>query len=476
MEGVSENPYDAIPYTSYPRVETHPDRLATLATLLGMRPAPVRHCRVLEIGCGDGGNLVPMAYSLPESRFVGVDLAERPIAAAGRTISELGLSNIEMIAADLRTIGDSFGEFDYIIAHGVYSWVPAEVRAALLGVCRARLAPHGVAFIDYNALPGRHLRKMIREMMQYHTRHCGDAKERVEQGRWFLEWLGKSLTVQPAWRAVLNEEISRLLQYAPGHLAHDDLAETNDSFYFHEFVGHASAHGLQYLSDAANQQAFDIRGTLSWLKDDALERAQYIDFLFLRAFGETLLCRREVPLDRSPRPELFDGMSFSSPAYLVDDQIEGAYGVRLTAGQAAEPLALALGRSYPLPLAFEELLPYAKNRQSLRSILGAMVFTSFAQCHVHDFACQRSVGEMPAASRLARYQAREFNLVANVRHALVELDEPARRLLLLLDGTRDHQAIVHDLAQFEGAPPLEELRRGLPESLAWMAGMGLLEK
>ena len=160
----------------------------------------------------------------------------------------------------------------------------------------------------------------------------------------------------------------------------------------------------------------------------------------------------------------------------MDGQIEGAHGVRLTAGQpAVEPLALALGRSYPLPLAFDELLPYAENRQSLRNVLAAMVFSSFANYHVHDFACQRTVTEKPAASRLARYQARESKRVTNVRHGLVELDESGRQLLLLLDGTRDQEAIARDMAQLEGAPPVEELRRALPDSLAWMAGMGLLE-
>jgi len=473
---VPENPYHTVPYLTYPRFETHPDRLASVATLLGMRPAPVRACRVLEIGCGDGNNLIPMAYYLPESHFVGVDLAERPIEAARRTIAELELSNIEMIAADLRTIDESYSAFDYIIAHGVYSWVPEEVRDALMAAVSARLAPQGAAFLSYNALPGRHFRQMLREMMLYHTRHTADVNERVDQGRWFLEWLRQARAVKTAWRVMLDEEIASLLEYRPDSLAHDDLGESNESFYFHQVAAHAAAHGLQYLGDASNQQAFDVRGSLSWLEDDARERAQYIDFVHLRAFGETLLCRGEVALNRSPDPAVFERMSFSSPARLVDGQIEGLNGVRLSAGQpAVEPVALALGRSYPLPVRFEDLLAYAENHLALRNTLAAMVFTSFAQFHVHDFACQRSVTERPAASRLARHHARSSNRVPTVRHGLVELDEPGRQLLLLLDGTRDHEAIARDLAQCAGAPPPEDLQRALPGSLAWMAGMGLLE-
>jgi ubiquinone/menaquinone biosynthesis C-methylase UbiE len=473
---VPENPYHTVRYLTFPRFETHPDRMAAAATLFGLRPAPVRGCRVLEIACGDANNLIPMAYYLPESRFVGVDLADQAIEAGRRVVAELGLSNIELIAADLRDIGDSFGAFDYVVAHGLYSWVPADVRDALMSVVRARLAPQGVAFISYNAFPGRHIRQMLREMMLYHTRNARDANERLEQGRWFLEWLAKSRAVASTWRAMLDEEIARLLEYRPSSLAHDDLGECNDSFYLHEFADHAARHDLQYLCDASNRQPFDARGVLGWLNGTPVERAQYSDFSQLRAFGETFLCAAEVSVNRSPDPAVFDSMSFSSSAHLVDDQIEGLNGVRLTAGQpSVEPVALAMGRHYPLPVAFQDLLPYVETRESLRHTLAAMVFTSFAQFHVHDFACERSVTAKPVASRLARYYARDSYRVPNVRHGLAELDEAGRHLIRLLDGTRDLAAIARDLSMYEGAPPLQEIEQALPGHLAWFAAMGLLE-
>src|SRR3954471_17103755 len=137
--------YDDVPYPSTPFPQTHPDRLATLATLFGMRPASVERCRVLELGCGDGGNLIPMALVLPESDFLGVDLAGEPIARGRSTIDALGLRNIEMRQDDLRAFANGADagqeQFDFIIAHGVYSWVPEDVRDALLHICRRRLAP-----------------------------------------------------------------------------------------------------------------------------------------------------------------------------------------------------------------------------------------------------------------------------------------------------------------------------------------------
>jgi SAM-dependent methyltransferase len=160
---VQDNPYDEVPYLTRPRLETHPDRLAAVGKLFGMHAAPVATCRVLEIGCGDGGNLVPLAYYLPGSFAVGVDLAPGLIASAETMARDLQVSNIRLVAGDLRDIGPDFGEFDFILAHGLYSWVPPDVRDGLLRVCAQRLTPQGIAFISYNAYPGRHMRQMLRK-------------------------------------------------------------------------------------------------------------------------------------------------------------------------------------------------------------------------------------------------------------------------------------------------------------------------
>src|SRR5262245_22544912 len=119
--------YDELPYSSRAFPYTHPDRLAVWAVLLGMTPRPVGSCRVLELGCGMGANLMPMAEQLPGSQFLGIDLSTRQIAAGKQIAAELGLTNIDFQALDILELGPSLGEFDYIICHGVYSWVPEPV-------------------------------------------------------------------------------------------------------------------------------------------------------------------------------------------------------------------------------------------------------------------------------------------------------------------------------------------------------------
>jgi SAM-dependent methyltransferase len=468
---VSENTYDSIPYPTFPRLATHPDRMAAVALLFGMDPAPVDRCRVLEIGCGNAGNLLPMAYTLPESRFLGIDLAEAPVAQARADIGALGLTNIEVAALDLRTLGAEAGEFDYIIAHGVYSWVAEDVRDSLLALCGQRLAPAGVALVSYNLYPGRHIRHMLREMMFHHTR--GDApRQRVEHARWFLEWLSKECLAPATFRKLIEEDAATLLAYSDGGLAHDDLSPDNHPLYFGDFVAHAAAHGLAYLGDTTVDRMFDARGLLSWLPEDRLEREQYTDFLYLRSFRHTLLCRTEVPLRYPPRAETMERLCFSAPFQVVDGQFEGARGIRIGAKQpSVEAVVRAMGACYPLPVTFLELLPYASDAAELREVLLALVSVGFADCHAYGFPCQDLVSEHPRASALARFQAQRSAQLANVVHTLVNMDEFGRRLVLLLDGTRDFAALARDLADPDHPTSDEVLR----ERLRQLAGLGLLE-
>ena len=141
-----------------------------MAILRGLEPAPINRCRVLELGCGVGLNILGMAFQLPSSEFVGLDLAQRPIASGQASVTGLGLQNISLHSMDLCDASpERFGTFDFIIAHGLYSWVPQPVRERILALCREMLNPQGVAYVSYNAYPGNHLRDLVRGMMRFHT-------------------------------------------------------------------------------------------------------------------------------------------------------------------------------------------------------------------------------------------------------------------------------------------------------------------
>lgn len=169
-DSVSPASYNQVSYLSLSYAQSHPDRLATVATILGLKPPPVEHCPVLEVGCASGGNIIPMAVGLSESEFVGIDYASRQIAQGRAMVDALQLENLVLIERDILDLDADLGQFDYIIAHGVFSWVPRQVQEKLLEVCSRTLTPNGIAYVCYNTFPGWHHSGMMREMMMYRTR------------------------------------------------------------------------------------------------------------------------------------------------------------------------------------------------------------------------------------------------------------------------------------------------------------------
>ena len=446
---MAADPYERVPYPTYPRNQTHPDCLAAVATLFGMRPAPVDRCRVLELGCGDGGNLLPMAYALPASEFAGIDLACDAVGEGRRMAEVLELRNVRLISGDLREIGAGFGEFDYIIAHGLYSWVPRDVREHLLWICRACLAPEGVALVSYNCYPGGYLRQMLREMLRYHVRGLEEPGREMAEARSFLRLFLHSRMLTPEWQALADREARAMMERDDAGLYHDDLAAINDPAWFHEFAAHAAHYGLQYLGEAEPHEMFDHRGALGQVAGGVLEREQYLDFLKVRRFRQTLLCRDSVALDREVGPWNMDRFRFSASGREVAIATEDG-----TARQVAQ----ALKDVFPLSEEFDELLPYAGSPHALREILFTLVSAGFADLHVYEFPCVDTVSERPRASAVARYQAKGSASVTNLCHMVVELEDTARQALQLLDGTRTP----------------DEIGPGR-DWLEWMAEMALLE-
>ncbi|HEY1758842.1 MAG TPA: class I SAM-dependent methyltransferase [Bryobacteraceae bacterium] len=474
---MAQNPYNEILYETPARFTTHPDRLAAVARLFGMEPAPVDRCRYLEIGCGNGNHIVSMAYHLPESQFTGVDLAEVPIANGERMRDALKIGNLTLRAGDLRDIGAEWGEFDYIATHGVYSWVSAEVRDALMRVCKERLAPNGVAFIDYSTLPGCYIRQFLRDLMLFHTRDTQDPNERLRQARWSLQFVAGSPLLPDAWRPLIESDVARLLELGDAWLFHDDFSTYNDPVYFHQFAAHAARHGLQYLGEADPSEMFDTGGALKAVPGGLIEREQYMDFLRVRRFRQTLLCHQSRTLKRGPLEDRMDRFLFSSRCHpLEDGRIEGLREVRIIAKHdAVHRIAAALGEEYPLPVSFDDLIPYCDSEAALRDILSGMVLSGFADFHVHRFPCQKIVSPAPAASRLARYQSLDSPRVANACFHVLELDDLSRQLVRLLDGSRTHRQIAAEFARVPGAKSLEEIEQRLPATLEWLARAALLE-
>jgi SAM-dependent methyltransferase len=457
-----------VPYPGHPFAQTHPDRLATVATLFGLHPADPAACTLLELGCGDGGNLVPMAYALPGAAFTGVDSAATAIGRAAELRDALGVDNVDLRHADLAAL-DDLGTFDFIVAHGVYSWIEPAARDALLDACRAHLAPHGVAYVSYDVLPGGHLREITRQMLRWHLRDIDDPQERIAQARALLTAVsaagrsGDDLQQRLAWQADWA-----LQQTDPG-LYHDELAEHHDAVLFTDFLAHAERHGLAFLAEA---DVFEMHATAlpPGLGDDPIAREQYIDFFRGRMFRQTLL-RHGRTEPREPGSAVVRGMLAATPARPEGTvgpgrvTFRGPRGATLTVDHdGVKDVLVRIGEAWPRALAVAGLT----DDEAVYTTLLRAYAVDLVQLHVWAPELATAPSERPVVSALARLQAAEGTRVTNLRHASIDVpDELGRRLITLLDGTRDRAALLRELDR-----PAEELER----SLVGLARIALLER
>ena len=466
---MSATEYDAFPYPSsaYPR--THPDRLAVVATLYGIDPPSVDRCRVLELGCGDGWNLISMAYGLPNSEFTGIDLASTPIERGKAFCQELGLRNVHLRQLDLMEAGD-LGEFDYIIAHGLYSWVPEPVRRKALEVCARSLARNGVALISYNAYPGNHLRDLVRGMMQYHSAHFTRPEEKIRQSRALVKFLAGSKEPRELYHHLLGQELKRLENYSDGALFHDDLNPINQPFYFHEFMAQAAPHGFQFLGEAEVSDNFarhyspEVEAALAELDpNDLVGHEQYLDFLRCRGFRHTLLCRQDQPRQKEMLPErvmllrvageIRPAKADADPRSLTPEIFHGANDSQIETNDPILKTALVhLGTLWPECISFSDLFEHAltvsgapsdpesrsRATESLAAELLQLLSAAFLEFRAHRLPVVRQAGATPRSSALARLQLRVVNFATSLRQSIVVLDDPLSHALAhLLDGSRD---------------------------------------
>ena len=241
--------YDAsLPKLPVP--QSQPDWLAVIARMRGMQPADVEQANVLELGCGDGGNLIPLAERYPQGKFVGIDDSARQIATARQEVDALRLGNLELRHESLFDFEAAPGAFDYIIADGVYSWVEPESRDRLLAICRDHLALEGVAFVSYRVHPGWQVHELLGSMMRFEARGSNSVAQQLAAGRMLLDFLRAALPGDDnPYGSLMRSELDGVLRQSDEFLRRNYLQEATGGIYFRQFVAHAKRHALQFLGD-----------------------------------------------------------------------------------------------------------------------------------------------------------------------------------------------------------------------------------
>jgi hypothetical protein len=466
-----------------------------MAILHGLSPAPVERCRVLEIACGDGANLIPMAYGIPGSEFVGFDLAGAPIERGQSRIRELGLENVRLFQGDLLEVGAEMGRFDYIIAHGIYAWAPEPVRDRVLALCSELLTDHGIAFVSYNTLPAGYMRLMLRDMMLFRTQGIDDSLQRVEEGMAFLRLVCESRAESDPMRAILEAQLKRMNKPDLGAVRHDELSDVYQPVYFLDLAQHAERHGMQYLCESVLAPPPDpsyreeIHQALEAAAGgDFLRKEQLLDFIRLRAYRETLLCRKERVVRRDFPAASFRRLLFASQATPSEGEKPGATAFALAGGIKMESnhpgvtaLLLELGKAWPYALSYESLEPHLAGKGLALDAQGVALLVRLAISRMLEFrtwnpSLARTIPERPKASAVSRQEARTRDRCTSLLHLLVSLEDVKVKILLkLLDGTRTRADLVKAMAAEFPETPSPELEAGIVDALENIHRSGILE-
>lgn len=466
--------YDDVAYPTTAFLQTHPDRLATHAALLGLPFAPPSRCRVLDVGGGDGMNVIGMALTYPESEFVSFDLSQAAVERGLAVVKQLGLSNVRLFVADVTQVDVGQGDFDYIIAHGFYSWVPAEARDAVLALAGRCLSKSGVALVSYNAMPGGHIKQIVRDLLLFEVKGIEDPQARVATARRKLQQVADSYPETEVFQKALKTRCKGLLEVPGEVLLHDELGEVFHSVYLTDFLDHAASHGLKFLTEADRVrclEGFALEGT-SEADADIAANAREIDFKMMHGFRQTLLVRTDAAVDRRLDPQRVAGLYASCSAR---PQGEGRFRIRDTEFKAPDDrLTEALTRmtaASPLALPVSELVEDEKR-------LGALVrmYTAdLIHLHVEPSPFKIAISQRPEASPLARLQvARGEERLITLAHTVLPVDNPAARSFIeLLDGTRTRAQVVEEMVRLTGAPTAEVAER-VDQKLMDLARMPML--
>lgn len=461
--------YDELPYDSLPLPETQPDFLAAMARLHGFDAPDPSRARILELGCAQGGNLIPLAWRSPECECVGIELSRVQAQAGADFVAKLGLANVRILHGDLAALPEDLGEFDYIIAHGVFSWVPLAVQQALLALCRRHLSPHGIAYISFNVAAGWERLQSLRAALIGRTSATLPAPERYRQAQRVLDEL------EAEWSdPFLRKEIAYLKAAAPSYLFHEYLAEFNAPMRFAEFAAELDRHALRYVGEAGPRHAV-VELEEAWglapegMAGRWLDAEAALDDAFAVRFRRALVARADAPCAQPPQAGALDALAFYADLR-SDEEIDlgapsaqhflnpagNAFAIALPAMKAA---AMALSAAYPRALGYAELLEAVRAMLDEFGVEGSVEETAFREdlfqlvmAHGVTPTMAGSVpatgepGEHPCAHALARLQAATPGwVVSGARHVAMDLDPQGRALLAGLDGRRSVGQLVPEM-------------------------------
>jgi methyltransferase-like protein/SAM-dependent methyltransferase len=433
---VTEQGYDEMPYHGYPFEYNRPENLRTVGALFGIDAPKLETARILELGCSDGGNLFRFAETFPKSYTLGVDLSKVEIENGQKTLDKLKLKNIDLKTMSITDLDESYGKFDYIICHGVFSWVPDFVKDSILEVSKKLLNKNGLAFISYNTLPGWNMINSVRELMMFHSSNFSDVKEKVVQSRAALGFIQESLEGIKTPHAEFMQSAAKVMADREDHyIRHEYLSEENKAFYFNEFIAKAREKDLEYVGDTdvhrmyignMPKKAIEKLGTIK----DIVRAEQYMDFLNNTQFRCTILSHKNATISRNITDETIQKFNYfckvnplneninvednSSATFYLDNNKNRTFE---SSNPEMKAVLMTLSQNIGNPLSVDEIVSNANKlspkshkeviKANINSNFGNLIFSGAIKYIFDKPACTYTISAKPKISKLALLQIQE---------------------------------------------------------------------
>jgi len=452
--------YDMVPYPPMVFGYSHPDALALIARLHGIPAPPAADARVLHVGGGDGLDATAIAAAFPQADVLNFDISREAIAR-GRSLAErAGIANVRHELIDIMDAADQIeGPFDYIVAHGVYAWVPEAVRGELMPMIARLLSPNGVAMVSYNTTPGGHSRMALRDMLLHHVRDIASPRERLAAARALLREFAVPKDDDQPITAAMRKDAYAALGQADGVFFHDTFGASYAPQALLSVTADATRHGLRYLGEprgGAAEKGFVGEGEAGISDGDLLDRLQARDYRTGSYFRASLFVRAGTPFSRTIDPAPVRTMWATTAATAVDPTTFaiGASTVTIADPARADMMRRLIG-------ARPSFLPVAEltSDPDLLRALGRYALDGLARLRITPPPYVAKAGDRPTASPLARLQAADGEeMVVALNHERGKIEDKALlRLLALLDGSRDRQGLRREWQAIAGgAIPLDQ--------------------
>lgn len=451
--------YDRVAYAGSASEFMNLRNLEVMGALFGLPTVSPTRCRVLELGCADGTNLLPHAAEFPESKFVGVDLAAEAIDRAKAIAQQAGVENAVFHHANVSDLDASLGKFDYILCPGLFSWVTDDERLEVLRVCHDHLDTGGIAVVSYNTYPGWHLGRGLQDFMNRYARSHQAPSQQVAVARSAADFIAKNTASNTPHGMYYSRARARLAARGDAYVYHEYLTDRNRPFYFEEFAKMAGDQGLRFVTEADFQHAsgfgLDASGRAVLAKVPREDREQVLDYLLNTSHRQSVLCRADHSLTPSTPADPIEQFSvamidrFEGTQVTWDDDQPARFSLVQGAATVTDRFVKAalahLMKQSPQAVTMKATFEAAKSMTGSPpdspADFGRTMMTLYAAGLIRVFKTvpplADTISDHPCATALVRTVAAGSTVVVNQWHQdVLDLSDDQRWLLTLLDGTQ----------------------------------------